>query len=195
LRSASCSRIRSERACLQSLINALAQSWFESVVQGEIATGERLLDENKGKLDIDMVDGAGVTALGYACAHGHSTFVEMLLRRGANINKIGNDPVSRPLRIASLHGQVDVVRVLLDAGVDINEAGKTTGNTALHVAACEGHKGVIRLLLVRKADFTVHNNDGKTALDVAKANKKMLVVPVLEAAAKQGPHFAPVISL
>jgi ankyrin repeat protein len=64
-----------------------------------------------------------------ACFHGHSSTVEVLLKRKANIDQAG-DKGETPLIAACLHGQSSTVEVLLAHGADATQA-LDDGRTAL----------------------------------------------------------------
>ena len=66
-----------------------------------------------------------------------------------------------------------VVAALPDAAaaIDLNHP-TNKGDTPLMAASCYGHPEVVRVLLAAGADKDLRNNDGKTALDKAIANKK-----------------------
>ncbi len=68
---------------------------------------------------------------------------------------------------AAKDGRLDEVRDALDLGAPVN-ARDNRDWTALMWAAWKGHESVGTLLLVRGADRLLKNNDGKTALDLAK---------------------------
>jgi ankyrin repeat protein len=61
----------------------------------------------------------------------------------------------------------DAFALLLEAGANPN-AKAPDGSTLLHQAARAGNLEMIRALAAAKADFTLANNDGLTALDVAE---------------------------
>ena len=170
--------------CPTQAAPAVYVAWFAAVSgkQADLKAGERLLDEHKGALDINAVDcSRALTALGWACRHGHSEYAAMLIRRGCDIKKAGSDPELRPLRSVVSWNHTECARLLLDAGADINEAA-STGVTALHFAASWNSVAAVRLLLERGADRSLRCKDGKTALELAKAKENADVVDLLEPA-------------
>ena len=48
-----------------------------------------------------------------------------------------------------------------------NKSDKLTANTAVHYAAVEGHPTCLRLLIEAGGDYSLTNNDGETAYDMA----------------------------
>jgi ankyrin repeat protein len=103
--------------------------------------------------------------------------VELLLRRGADVNKRDDDPRDRPLRWAARQGHADVAKRLVAAGAMVNlDSGY---GTALHNAAEWGKADVVRMLLKLGTDRTLKTGDGKTALELAAAGKHNAVVALL----------------
>ena len=90
----------------------------------------------------------------------------------------GGDPNARnvfgmaPLHRAAMVGHLPVVRALLDAGARVDLVG-TGGATALHLAAVSGHAPVVAELLARGADRRRRDDDGRTALESARARPAM----------------------
>lgn len=78
---------------------------------------------------VDLTDAAGNTLLMLAAYHGHAPTVEMLARRGADVNRL-NDRGQSPLAGAVFKGEHDVVAVLLEAGADPDVGSPTARDTA-----------------------------------------------------------------
>jgi ankyrin repeat protein len=154
----------------------------EAAEQGRKALVRLLLDS---KATLDKADASGRTPLYYAARCGHYPVVKFLLSRGANVDAKACEIT--PLRIAvfyahdyivgllepgqkALHvavkGEPKVViqRVLEKTSVD---AVNSSGQTALHVAVELDKTDVVELLLNARANTTVRDNDGQTALDKA----------------------------
>ena len=70
--------------------------------------------------------------------------VEILLKRGADVNAKDNDG-DTPLLMASEIGPEDVVRLLIEKGADVNAA-NNLGSTPLTMACEKGHEDVAHLL-------------------------------------------------
>ena len=90
------------------------------------------------------------TPLYEAAWKGHTNVVQILIDKGADLNKTsqwGQTPVNMAARAGHKH----VVQLLLDKGADPNEA-SGRGQTPLHWAAMEGHKYVVQMLLERGAE-------------------------------------------
>jgi len=123
---------------------------------------------------LDQCDKLGRTALHFAidsddiCFARHSkspkngtSTVEILLSAGADANVMDSTGAS-PLYLACKKGKTEVVKLLLSRGASPN-----SGTTAMHPihTACRGqHYDSVKLLLEYKADVTVRDTNGKTAL-------------------------------
>ena len=155
---------------------------MKAAAHGHVAVVKRLLAAEN--VEVWEVDKQGRTALMRAAENGQDAAVRAILGRYANKDY----PKDEPFNLADSHGQ-----------------------TALMLAAAKGHVGVVRVLLdVRYADALRNNrfltierqegpavptpfdtplvdrerkdNDGKTALDLAEANKHAGVVGLLKKA-------------
>ena len=74
------------------------------------------------------------------------------------------------LCLAARSGIVNSVQRLLDLGSDVNAvASRRLGRTALHEGAALGHADVVQLLLARGARTEILDEQGQTALDLARA--------------------------
>eukprot|EP01046_Picozoa_sp_COSAG06_P024282 COSAG06_NODE_1972_length_7938_cov_4.377216_3_plen_131_part_00 len=88
---------------------------------------------------------------------------------------------TRAIHIASARGHKDVVAFLGSRGADVN-AVDDSQYTPLHKAAYQGHASICTTLLALGADPAAKNENGETALDLAREYNKPECVAVLEAA-------------
>ena len=109
--------------------------------------------------------GGGRTPLHRAACNGHTTMVDMLLEKGANIEAKDTNGVT-PLYWASHEGHTGTAEALLAKGADI-EAKDNDGFTPLHRASFQGHTGTMTALLDSGADTSLKNKAGETAHDLA----------------------------
>lgn len=128
------------------------------------------------KTDVDD-DGDGWTPLILAAGNNtkeHSsemwrnTTVELLLRKGADINLCNNSGVS-PLYIASLNGYDKTVELLLKYGPDINLA-EDYGESPLFAASKYGHDKIVELLIINGADVNLCSDLEGSPLSIATQN-------------------------
>lgn len=169
----------------------MLDDWFSAAGRGGKSADKKkcecLLDEHKGKLDINQSDSvssvkSGYTALGIAVVFGHADVIDLLLRRGANVNKLNSHSQYRPAWLAALYNRVELLAQLLAAGANVNEVCDVhrAYPTALHVASFFGHSEVVRALLKAGADVAIRNKQGKTAADLAAEQKQHGVLAVLK---------------
>lgn len=87
-----------------------------------------------------------------------------------------------PLLQAVMDGELEKVReVLADNTEQLNTTYAPNGNTPLHVAALNGYVDIVRFLLEQPGLDTTHtNNEGKTALDLAREKGFAEIVQLLE---------------
>lgn len=160
--------------------------------------------------EVDVADNYGTTALIVAATAGKHQVVALLLEHGANpaardqdgsaplVNSIyfGHTetvklllarltPLQRQdgeelLLLASGLGHADIVRAMIDAGVDVNGRGLKQ-RTALMAAAAFDRPQVVSVLLEMGADPEARDDDGNSALDVARDKGDDEVLSLLNA--------------
>jgi ankyrin repeat protein len=81
----------------------------------------------------------------YAASGPFAETVELLLKRGAEVNVQGALEGFTPLMTAAAEGLADVVRILLEAGAN-RDIKDQDGDTALTFARQNGHTEVVKLL-------------------------------------------------
>lgn len=120
--------------------------------------------------DVNRQNAQGDTALHQLLKSDFSHALQkgrILIDAGADVNRKNNNGIT-PLISAAFPGVVNVFKLLVDAGADIN-AQTINGTTALMALVQGGvNPAGIALLLELGADQNITNNDGKTALDIAR---------------------------
>jgi ankyrin repeat protein len=135
------------------------------------------------KANVNAQDSRGRSALYRASAEGKIQAMTLLLDKGANPNVQANDG-STPLLQAVTYGRLGAATLLLSRGANVDLA-DASGNTPLMVAA-EGNPYIkstadfITLLLAHKAQLTLVDNRGRSALARAIESKNTAAVEMLK---------------
>ena len=118
----------------------------------------------------EMQDGQeqSATPLVSAAGGGHGNVVNVLIEKGADVNKPEPCSGHTPLRVAVQRGRKAIAICLLDHGADV-DARNNEGLqfTALLDAAQRGHLPLANLLVLRGADVNLANFQGCTPLIMA----------------------------
>jgi uncharacterized protein len=150
-----------------------------AVASGDLRLVEAVKEKNKEavrslleeKIDVNVVQGDGATALMWAAHWNDTETADLLIRAGANVNAANDNGVTA-LRLACTNGNAAMVEKLLDAGANPNVSLLRTGETALMTCARTGNVDAVKLLLVRGADPNARENGREqTALMWAVAEK------------------------
>lgn len=111
---------------------------------------ERLLADPEPEELLQLQDIFGRTGLSYAIEAGLVDIVFLLLRRGADIRKLGNSFQAGAVELAAKHNHVHLFPLLIAAGAGVNDI---SGKIALQTAASAGHAGAVRALLAASAQL------------------------------------------
>lgn len=149
---------------------------------GHMETVKCLIEE--GKANIEAETNEGVTALGLASEKGHLEIVAYLIGKKANIDAGGEHGVT-PLMFAAAAGQLEVVRYLVGEKASIEASDNIKGYTALILAAQQGHLKIVEYLVEKGANIWAKDEQGKTALDLAKDNGCSGVIEYLKSVAEK----------
>jgi ankyrin repeat protein len=129
------------------------------------------------KIDVNVAEGDGATALHWASYRDDVESADLLIRAGANVNAT-NDLGVTPLWTASLNGSAAMVRRLLEAGANPNLA-LLAGETPLMVASRAGYAAVVEQLVAKGANVNARGARGQTAMMWAAAQKRPEVTKIL----------------
>ncbi len=122
-------------------------------------------------------DDVGGHALVLAARQGQDELLRELLRRGADVNRLGEDGFSA-LGAAAYEGRISTVRLLLRASADPKRLG-ASGQAPLHLAAQAGQLGALQELLRSHPDVELLNRQRESAIDVAAAAGQQAVMDLL----------------
>ena len=163
---------------MQVTLKQLSNKDFRKSLQGDF-TGflQKAVDKNaweevlkllnsKGKLNVNVeVDSNGNTPLHRAVLFGQKEIVELLIQKGADVNK-ENNYKSTPLHVAARwNSQKEIVELLIKAGADVNKE-NIYGSTPLHEAVVNGQE-IVELLIKASADVNKENKNKDIPIDLA----------------------------
>lgn len=138
-----------------------------------------------------------------AAEEGHVRHVQVLLRKGADVNYVipitpgytimsANDT---PLHTAAEQGHMAVVEILIAAGANLNQrtvnshSRRVEFSAPIHVASGNGYEDILKALLLAGADVDIeHGISRDTALQIAAGKGQKGVLDVLLEAGAQVNH-------
>jgi len=168
-----------------------------ATVQGNIEKVRLLLQHGA---EVNVVNNLWLTPLHYAVNCGWNEIVQMLLDHGAKVNALNNFDFT-PLHYAANQGEIKIAKLLIEKRAPLNIQ-NMFGQTPLHCASnhkhfkfnCEdcrsqykycsvshGRIEVVKLLIEKGAKLYLEDEDGCTALDLARNKGFEEVVNLLEA--------------
>lgn len=112
----------------------------------------------------------GFTDLMVAVADKNFDAVKDMLAKGADVNARNNDGVTS-LMFAALNNEPKIAQALIDKGAKVDLQDYISGATALIWASTSNSVDSAKVLLLNKADKTIKNKYGKTALDYARSDE------------------------
>lgn len=168
-----------------------------ATVQGNSQKVQSLLTEGA---EVNAVNNLWLTPLHYAVNCGWNEIVQILLDHGAKVNALNNFDFT-PLHYAANQGKIKIAKLLIEKRAPLNIQ-NMFGQTPLHCASnhkhskfnCEdcgsqykycsvshGRIEVVKLLIEQGAKLYLEDEDGYTALDLARNKGFEEVVALLEA--------------
>ena len=125
----------------------------------------------------EVRNAADESPLMLAALKGELKLCELLIKKGADVNKTG----WAPLHYAATNGQVEVIQLLLDENAYI-DAASPNSTTPLMMAAHYGSESALKLLLEAGADPLLKNDQGLTAFDFANSASRKASAALISAA-------------
>ncbi len=118
------------------------------------------------KIDVNIEDKKGKTALYWACCNGLKYVAEILIGWGANVNVQDLTNRTTPLFWACYHGELELAEILLENGAKIN-AKDVKGQTPLFWACYHGQYEVAEMLINHHAHLEIKDLRGQTPFKIA----------------------------
>lgn len=130
-------------------------------------------------IDVDSeTDSNHDTALTLACAGGHEELVDLLIKRGANIEHRDKKGFT-PLILAATAGHEKVVEALINCGAELEAQSERTKDTPLSLACSGGRYEVVELLLKVGANKEHRNVSDYTPLSLAASGGYVNIIKLL----------------
>eukprot|EP00039_Didymoeca_costata_P024501 m.10497 g.10497 ORF g.10497 m.10497 type:complete len:424 (+) comp4270_c0_seq2:286-1557(+) len=127
----------------------------------------------------------GRTALMWASACNHESIVYFLLQNGVNLEARDNEGRTS-LFIAAMNGQENALKLLVDSRANIETRQKELNRTPLMMATVNKYEASVNILVNAGVDLTAKDDEGSTALDLAKKNPtSMMIINILEIATRK----------
>jgi ankyrin repeat protein len=141
--------------------------------------GETLRSLLQTKVDVNLSQADGTTALHWAVRWNDTETIRALIKAGANPSK-ANRAGATPLFLAAVNGSASTIELLLNSGANSNQPVLSHGETALMMAARAGKPDAVKVLLDHGA-FVNATEDlrGTTALMWAAEQNQADVVRLL----------------
>ncbi len=141
--------------------NALGIALSEETLQA----ARTLIDWSQ--TDVNKLNATDESPLMLAALKGHLDLAELLVKKGADINKVG----WAPLHYAASGGHLPIIKLLLENSAYI-DAASPNGTTPLMMAAMYGTPAAVNFLLQEGADAKLKNEQGLTALQFAQRGNR-----------------------
>ncbi|MCK4823160.1 ankyrin repeat domain-containing protein, partial [bacterium] len=152
----------------------------EAATIGNIDMVRSLIEE---AVDVDGIDDSvRWTALQCAVSAGHKDVAELLISKGARIDRTFGES---PLHIATLRGHTGIVGLLIAKGADVN-AKDNNGMIPLHDAVAHGYRELVELLFAKGADVHAKDKWKRTPLYYAVSKGHKEIAELLSAHCQPG---------
>ncbi|MGL9718545.1 MAG: ankyrin repeat domain-containing protein [Wolbachia sp.] len=125
--------------------------------------------------NINKRDKSGSTVLHYAVGILDQKKVRLLIEKGADINAADAGKY-RPLHLAVMAQRVENIKELIRSGAEVNVEERGSKLTPLHLGCMIGEKKIVEELVKAGASVEQKDKFGKTAIDHARNDKKIIEI-------------------
>lgn len=129
--------------------------------------------------DINATMRNGWNALHLAAVHGLNDVVDLLIRKGVDINALEKESMSNAIILATQKGFARITEALIAAGIDIHVTNNRNNTNALLMASQEGFTDCVRALLAAGARVDSVLANGLSSLHLACTHGRMGVIKLL----------------
>ena len=159
---------RSRLAFLEKALSISAALGFVRAVRAFLDMGAAI------DARVDFLQVLDMTPLQAAAIGGHLVVVEMLVKRGADVNGYRDLPIRySPLCAAAEKGYLEIVKILLAAGANVDGCpNKTLSYQPLQAAAKGGHIEIVEILLQAGASVQGLDNEIDRSNPLTAAREK-----------------------
>jgi ankyrin repeat protein len=148
----------------------------DAAMRGDTAAVRSLIRQ---RVDVNVAQGDGMTALHWAAQHGDANEVRLLVGAGAKVESKTRNGAYTPMHLAAKNGNAAAVRALIKANANAS-AMTATGAFPIHFAAGIGDTATIDALIDAKASINVVDTALKqTPLMWAAAANRLAAVKLL----------------
>ena len=144
---------------------------MRAIKEGDVDKVEDLLDT---EIDLNAKNNKGFNAFHLACEIGATRIVNLLHKKGMDINEPADDYLrSTPLFLAIKNNHERLIWFLLKLGAKIDQRDAKTGNTILHLISSSCSSDLVLPEIFIKDNVNSQNNDGVTPLMLAVVSRKI----------------------
>jgi ankyrin repeat protein len=157
---------------------------MQLALQGKRLPAERAIADAllAAGADVNLADNKGFTVAHQADEPGVEWLIEVVAKRGANLNAQVHDSRQRPFDRAVLRREPSVARALAAAGADINLPASGSDDTWLYIAVVEKDVDRVKLLLDCGVRTDIVSQDGFLPLQAAVSLQQIEIARMLLAA-------------
>jgi ankyrin repeat protein len=149
---------------------------FLAVLNNDLEMVKLLVEKGA---EVNIKTQHGETLLPAAMFDADLEIVKLLIEEGVDVNNVAETGLTPLLFVSSVPERkqtIEIIKLLIEAGAKVNFKDEKLGMTPLMYAAKVGNGKTAKILIEAGANIDQTNNEGKTALDLAKKenNKKMI---------------------